>query len=106
MRKPLHDAEFDELRELLREARPEAVVPPRLAEGVWRRLDRRRRQEAESLPTWLRLALIWRKPQWVMACLVAVAFAGSVLGVVQGRQMAREEAKMRYLERVAPVIVR
>lgn len=106
MQDKLKEAGFDELRALLRTSRPEATVPPRFAEGVWRRVERWRRQQAEALPAWLRPALIWRKPQWALACLLVVALAGSVLGVMQGRQMAREEARERYLARVAPTIVR
>ena len=91
---------------LLREARPEEALPPRFAEGVWRRI-RRIEAEASDAPGWLvRVVNTLLQPRWAVAGLTALMVLGATLGTLRGQQTANDLARARYLATVAPNPVR
>jgi di/tricarboxylate transporter len=87
---------------LLREARMAPSLPPRFREGVWRRIE-----ESETPATvrtgWLDALAAWvLRPRFALATAVVLICAGSVFGVVQGKQANQENAQSRYVASVAP----
>ena len=92
------------LSALLRESRTAPALPPRFQEGVWRRIE-----EADApvkFPggiAWLdALAALILRPRLALATAAMLMVAGALLGVRDGRQMARQDAQARYLAAVAP----
>lgn len=93
------------LRALLRAARPDAPLPPRFEESVWRRLDAARptrgagvlAQRLDRVVTWL------VRPRLALVGVAMLLLTGTLLGVVQGANLAHELAKERYLAAVSPL---
>lgn len=96
------------LRNLLGAARPEPPLPPGFQESVWRRLDGSRApQPNRPAAVWLdRLAEWLLRPGPALAGIAAMLAAGTVIGVVQGANLAGEVAKQRYLGAVSPYVLR
>ncbi len=89
---------------LLRESRVTPALPPRFQEGVWRRIE-----EAEAPAktagriAWLEaLAALVLRPRFALAAAAALIVAGTLLGVRESGQMAKQSAQARYLAVVAP----
>jgi len=92
------------LRTLLRASRVGPTLPPRLQEGVWRRIE-----EAEapapstgSLAWFDALAALVLRPRFALAAAAVMIVAGTTLGMHEGSQMAHRDAQARYLAVVAP----
>lgn len=92
------------LSALLRESRSEPSLPPRFQQSVWRRIE-----EADAPVETTRSmtgldAIIARavRPRFAVAIAVVLVVAGSLAGVREGRQMARQQAQTRYISSVAP----
>ena len=89
---------------LLRESRESPSLPPHFREGVWRRIEHG--EKPDSLPAgfaWLDgLTARLLRPRFALAWLTAMLVAGTLLGVAQGANLAKQEAQARYLAAVAP----
>jgi hypothetical protein len=92
------------LSALLRESHAKPSLPPRFQEGVWRRIE-----EAESLPennrklSWLEAMVAYAlRPRFALAMAVVLIAAGSLAGIQEGWQVARQQAQARYLAVEAP----
>lgn len=105
-----HPKEDDaRLTALLREWKPDADLPPRFQEGVWRRIAQA--EDAKKIP---RLAGFWREIEAALrrpalaACYVAILlFVGLGAGMLQAReQSARMDRTLeaRYLQSVDPYL--
>jgi len=89
---------------LLRESRAKATLLPRFQEGVWRRIEEAEATHENSRgASWLE-GIVARalRPRFAVAMAVVLIVAGSLAGVQQGRQTARQEAQSRYLAVEAP----
>ena len=89
---------------LLRESRVSPALPPRFQEGVWRRIEE---AEAPARATgglgWMNaLAALVLRPRFALATAAVLIVAGTLLGVRDGSQMAKQDAQARYLAVVAP----
>jgi hypothetical protein len=86
---------------LLRENRPDASLPPRFQDNVWRRIED---AEAPAKPaTWIEaLAALILRPRLAFAAIALLMLAGILLGAREGAQTARHEAQDRYLASVIP----
>jgi hypothetical protein len=98
--------EDTKLSALLRESRAAPSLPPRFQENVWRRIESAADRTAGASP-WLD-ALVTRliRPRFALAAVAALVLAGVLLGVHDGRQVARSDAQAQYLASVAPNPVR
>ena len=92
------------LSALLRASRVSPALPPRFQDKVWRRIE-----DAEApVPSgsrwfWLdALAALVLRPRFALAAVTVLIFAGALLGVRDGSQIARRDAQARYLAVVAP----
>lgn len=96
----------DDLRPLLRDARPTAALPPRFEEAVWRRIER------ADLPTversgWFEILLSpLLQPRWVLTCLTLNLLLSGLAGIARGNQAMRTASQERYLAAVAPSSIR
>jgi hypothetical protein len=92
------------LSALLREARANPSLPPRFQDGVWRRIEETDAPSENSRePSWLEAIVAWAlRPRFAVAMAVVLMLAGSLVGVQQGHQTARQEAQARYLAVEAP----
>ena len=90
---------------LLREGRMSPSLPPRFQENVWRRIeDSEAPAKSES---WLdALAALILRPRFAFAAAAVMLTAGILAGTLDGRQVARHDAKMTYVASVAPAFVR
>jgi hypothetical protein len=90
-----------QLQVLLRESRATPALPPHFQQNVWRRIE-----DAESAAqpaSWLdALAALILRPRFAYAAVAALLLAGVILGVQEGRHVARHDAQMNYLASVAP----
>jgi len=92
------------LSALLRESRSQPPLPPSFQQSVWRRIEENDAPaEAGRGTSWLD-AILTRvlRPRFAMAVAIVLVAAGSLAGVREGRQMARQQAQTRYLTSVAP----
>ncbi len=108
MKTEIHEPNDVRLRDLLRQARPAPLLPPRFEEGVWRRLEQSEAAPAHAaLLPWLDALAnrLWR-PRLALAGAVAALALGGILGVIQGAADAREAASAAYVLAVAPNPVR
>jgi hypothetical protein len=104
----MHEPNEARLRELLRQARPSPLLPPRFQESVWRRIERGEYAPGPVAPlAWLD-ALAGRlfRPRLALAGVAALLVLGGVLGVAQGTVEARHAARAAYLSAVAPNTIR
>lgn len=106
MKIPEHSSEDAALSRLLRTWPVDAEVPPRFAEGVWRRVARlEMRSEASVLTRWVRLAEMLLRPRFVATYLALLLVAGAGLGFVSGQvrlRGAEGDLKGRYVQSVDP----
>ena len=89
---------------LLREARATPSLPPRFQENVWRRIES---AEAAKIPVnennWLDALVSWVfRPRLAFAVVAVLMLMGVGLGWNRGEQLARQDARARYLAAVAP----
>jgi hypothetical protein len=95
----------EKLGSLLRGSRTFPALPPRFQQNVWRRIE-----DAEApvrSESWLdALSALILRPRFALAAAAALVLVGSLAGALEGRQMARHDAQMNYLESVAPQAVR
>jgi len=90
---------------LLKQTRPEPVLPPRFEESVWRRIERQE-LPASSGAGWLdQFAAILLRPRLATAAVIVLLLFGGILGAMDGAGHAREAARDRYVASVAPVTV-
>ena len=95
------------LRALLLESRSSPALPPRFQEGVWRRIEHAEAGRSDERQSWLDAFLnMVLRPRLAFAAVAVLVLAGTVLGVREGVQTARQEAQARYLTAVAPDVVR
>ena len=95
------------MREVLREWKVEAPVPPRFKEGVWRRIEQAEKAAGPGL--WARvehvLEAVLPRPKFAFAC-VAVLLAVGVLGGTFAAQATtrRQNAELglRYVQSLDP----
>ena len=89
------------LTALLRDHRPTPELPPRFQQNVWRRIeDAEAPAKAES---WLdALAALILRPRCALAFATGLLLAGILAGTLDGRQLARHDARLNYLASVAP----
>jgi hypothetical protein len=86
---------------LLRASRPSPSLPPRFQEGVWRRLEGA--EAPAKSDSWLdALAALMLRPRFAFATVSALVLAGALLGTHQGAQIAKQDARARYVALVAP----
>lgn len=92
------------LSSLLRESRARPSLLPRFQEGVWRRIEEAEAPSEYSRgPSRLEVIVAWAlRPRFAVAMAVVLIVAGSLAGVQQGRQTARQEEQARYLAVEAP----
>jgi len=92
----------EKLSAVLRDARSLPSLPPRFQEGVWRRIEESE-APATARSNWLDALASWAlRPRFALAIAVVLVCAGSLAGVREGHQSAREQAQTRYLAAVAP----
>ena len=95
----------EKLGSLLRGSRTFPALPPRFQQNVWRRIE-----DAEAparSESWLdALSALILRPRFALAAAAALVLVGSLAGALEGRQVARHDAQMNYLESVAPQAVR
>ena len=101
---PAPGASDARLGTLLRESRVSPALPPRFQEGVWRRIEE---AEAPARATgglgWMNaLAALVLRPRFALATAAVLIVAGTLFGVRDGNQMAKQDAQARYLAVVAP----
>ena len=104
MNEERQNPEDAKLSALLRDARVKPSLPPRFQEGVWRRIEDTEASLAGSQGlSWLEAAVSWAsRPRFALAVALVLIAAGSLAGVQQGRQTARQQAQARYLAAEAP----
>jgi hypothetical protein len=105
MNEPNEISNDPQLTALLRQARLAPDLPPRFQQSVWRRI-----QDTEVPPasaTWLdALAAAILRPRFIVTGAALVLLAGVLAGTLEGRDAARQEARMNYLMSVAPQALR
>jgi len=105
MKEPDQPVNDPRLSSLLRDSRPSPALPPRFQQNVWRRIE-----DAEApakAGSWLEtVANLILQPRFAIAAAAIILLAGSLAGVLEGRQMARHDAQMNYLASVMPHAIR
>ncbi len=103
------NTEDSRLGRLLRTWRVEAEVPPRFAEGVWRRIEREEGRADPAPAGWWRwlsgLAEAAVRPSFVAGYLALVLLLGAGAGFVSGHARSRGaegDLKGRYVQSVDP----
>jgi hypothetical protein len=90
------------LSTLLRDSRAAPALPSRFQESVWRRIEESE-APAATKRGWLdALTSLVLRPRFAFAAAVVLIVAGSLAGVHEGSQMARQDAQTRYVAAVAP----
>lgn len=103
MKEPMPSSEETKLRNLLRDARPAAELPPRFQENVWRRIEQAETSRVADAGNWLGVVAGWLvRPRLAFAVATMLVVVGVGLGLNNGAQQARSEAQARYLAAVAP----
>jgi hypothetical protein len=90
------------LSALLRSSRAAPPLPPRFEQGVWHRIED---SEVATVTQrgWLdAFATRILRPRFALAAAVVLIATGSLVGVREGHQDARNDAQARYLAAVAP----
>src|SRR5689334_14434002 len=91
------------LSALLRDSRATPSLPPRFQEGVWRRIEEGEAPVAAVRRGWLDALVSWAlRPRFAVSLALVLVVAGSLFGVHEGSQAARQDAQNRYLAAVAP----
>ena len=90
---------------LLRQARVSPSLPPRFQQNVWRRIeDAGAPAKSES---WLdAFANLILRPRFAMTAAAVMLLTGVLTGTLEGRQAARHDAEMAYIESVVPHVAR
>ena len=108
MNNDTHTENDDGLRALLLEARPDAQLPPRFRESVWRRIEKEDAAPATRpaplgwLQRWAERLLL---PRFALASLALLLAAGGLAGFVSSADIVKQQAQERYLSAVAPNIL-
>lgn len=106
--KPTNPSDNDrQLSELLHEWKPQASLPPRFQERVWKQIERAEERRPQislaALAQWIEAAL--RRPALATAYLAVLLFIGLGAGYVQAQdKTAQTESKMRalYVQSIDP----
>jgi len=98
-------AEDNKLQELLRKNHPTPALPPQFQQNVWRRI------EGAKVPanpaSWLdAIAELILRPRFAVAAAGILLLAGISAGMLEGRQLVRNDAQMNYLASVVPHALR
>src|SRR5689334_14909595 len=95
------------LNRLLKDSRPDASLPPRFQEAVWRRIERLDTVGESAVADWLeRLAGLLVRPRLAFATLAALLLLGGITGALSGVAAGKQSAQARYLAAVAPNSIR
>jgi len=101
-----HESHPDDakLSALLRESRALPSLPPRFQQGVWRRIEETEAPaETSRFAVKLEAMIAWvLRPRFAFAAAILLVATGSLVGVREGRQIARQQAETRYIASVAP----
>lgn len=95
----------DRIRNLLKESRPEAALPPGFQNAVWRRIEQRD-ESPVGLGVWGFLTRWLMSPRTATAALATVALLGALAGTLHGMKVGNELAKERYVASVDPALFR
>jgi hypothetical protein len=95
------------LSDALREWKISQPAPPRLREGVWRRIAHAEAQEDRTFAEWCKawLAGIFAKPAWAMGYVTVLLAAGLTAGYLQGearQHRTNDELAARYVQSLDP----
>ena len=105
MKKQDHPESDPQLSSLLRESRPAPALPPRFEQNVWRRIEDA--EAPEKTGSWLdAVANFILRPRFAVTAAAVILVAGVLIGVMEGRQMALQDAQMNYLASVMPHAIR
>jgi hypothetical protein len=103
MKKENFNPDDAKLSSLLRESRIAPSVPPRFQDNVWRRIADVEADKSADSPAWLGSLIAWvLRPRLAFAALIALVLVGTLFGMREGNQLARQDAQARYLAAVAP----
>ncbi len=103
----MHDNAEKGIQGLLRAARPFRPLPPGFRTAVWRRIDRPEASDDQLAIGWRRMLsdFSWR-PRWVLGGVACALIAGASLGISDGRRLAHDTLRQRYVETIAPDAIR
>ena len=92
------------LRDLLREAHPAPLLPPRFQEGVWRRLAQIEAKSGTTTTTgWFEQFVAGLlRPAYASIGVASMMLLGTWLGVRNGKQQSYQTEQTRYLAAVSP----
>jgi hypothetical protein len=91
------------LSSLLRESRVAPSLPPRFQENVWRRVEGAEAPKPSGSLSGLEALAVWLlRPRLALAGVAALILLGAFLGLREGAQTARQDARAQYLAAVAP----
>ena len=103
------DDNDESLSKLLREWRPDAALPPRFQEGVWRRIERAEVPAARSvwgtITHWVGAVL--PRPALAASYIAVLLAVGVTAGWAQGRQenaRLKDELGQRYVRVLDPYL--
>jgi len=98
-----NDPNDAKLGALLREGRGAPPLPPRFQQNVWHRVESAEAAVPADAAGWFEaaVALLFR-PRLALAALAVVVLAGVLAGALDGRRLAHDESRSRYLAAVAP----
>jgi hypothetical protein len=103
------DNRDDALRNVLKEWRAEAALPPRFQEGVWQHIERERVQMQTAPSAWAAVAhwisALLPRPAMAAAYVAALIFAGATVGWTQAHQTnarVKNELGERYVQVLDP----
>jgi hypothetical protein len=99
--------EFGTLRALLRTGRPEAEPLPGFRDGVWRRVARMQPGNRADSPARLwQLVGLLLQPRRALAMAGVMLVIGGMLGALDRHRRADSLARARYVDLVAPQVIR
>jgi hypothetical protein len=103
MKQDMPEGRDNELSRLLCGSRPATQLPPRFAEGVWRRIETAEARTIAESPGWLELLLTRvLRPRLALVAVGMLIITGAVLGVHNGTHVAQQQSLNQYLASVAP----
>lgn len=96
-----------QLSELLREWKPQATLPPRFQEQVWKHIRRAEAEKPQSslAALWHTIDAAFRRPALAWAYVTVLMFVGLGVGYLQAQdKTAQSESKWRalYVQSVDP----
>ena len=102
MNNPQPTPDDHSLRRLLREAHPQAELPPRFQQEVWSRIQAAERGMPESRSFLESFLTLFFRPAIATAGLASLMLAGGFLGGRAGESRSQERAQARYIATVSP----